>query len=403
MLELQLKLLGGFALRDRAGAELAVRSKKVRGLIAYLALNPDRRHEREMVSSLLWGDRFEAQARQSLRQALLALRKDVGSGTSEVFQIDEETLSLPADAVRVDATEFERLARDGNLEDAARAYDGDLREGLSVRSEPFDTWLAEERARLHEIACEVWATLGDRRLQDGNAEAAIEAGRHLVSLDPLRESGHRSLIKAYAGAGRRAEALQHYQVLADMLRGELGAEPDPATTRLIDGIREAAGEPIWESPTLASADAWTAEPRAPRPGADRPAIAVMPFVNMSDDPMQAFFADGITEDIITDLAKLGSFGVIARNSAFEYKGRSVNVGVIGRELGVEYLIEGGVRKDGKQVRITAQLVVAATGKHLWAERYDREVKGIFKGVFAIQDEVTQAIVVAVEAALQRAA
>jgi adenylate cyclase len=121
---------------------------------------------------------------------------------------------------------------------------------------------------------------------------------------------------------------------------------------------------------------------------DKPSIAVLPFVNMSDDPEQEYFSDGITEDLITDLSKVSGLFVIARNSTFTYKGKSVNVQKVGRELGVRYVLEGSVRKAGDRVRITAQLVDATTGGHLWAERYDRDLENIF----ALQDEVTQQVV-----------
>ncbi len=121
---------------------------------------------------------------------------------------------------------------------------------------------------------------------------------------------------------------------------------------------------------------------------DKPSIAVLPFTNMSGDPEQEYFSDGITEDLITDLSKISGLFVIARNSVFTYKGEPVKVEKVGQELGVRYVLEGSVRKSNNQVRITAQLVDANTGGHLWAERYDRKLEDIF----ALQDEVTQKIV-----------
>ncbi|TES91834.1 MAG: tetratricopeptide repeat protein, partial [Desulfobacteraceae bacterium] len=117
---------------------------------------------------------------------------------------------------------------------------------------------------------------------------------------------------------------------------------------------------------------------------DKPSIAVLPFVNMSGDPKQEYFSDGITEEIITALSKTPKLFVIARNSTFTYKGKPVKMQQVGRELGVKYVLEGSVRKSGDKVRITAQLVDAQTGHHLWAERYDRDLKDIF----AVQDEIT---------------
>jgi TolB-like protein len=131
---------------------------------------------------------------------------------------------------------------------------------------------------------------------------------------------------------------------------------------------------------------------------DRPAIAVLPFTNMTDDPAQDYFSDGISEDIITALSRLRWFFVIARNSSFIYKGKAVLLKQIGDELGVGYVVEGSVRKVGERVRISAQLNDVATGSHIWAERYDRDLAD----VFAVQDEITEAIVAAVEPRLYAA-
>ncbi|MGH6896691.1 MAG: adenylate/guanylate cyclase domain-containing protein [Geminicoccaceae bacterium] len=121
---------------------------------------------------------------------------------------------------------------------------------------------------------------------------------------------------------------------------------------------------------------------------DKPSIAVLPFVNMSGDPEQEFFADGLTEDIITALSRFRDLFVISRNSAFVHKGRAVKVQEVAREFGVQYVVEGSVRKAGNRVRVTVQLIDAETDRHVWADRYDRELEDIF----AIQDEVTAAIV-----------
>ena len=130
-------------------------------------------------------------------------------------------------------------------------------------------------------------------------------------------------------------------------------------------------------------------PAPPKPVApDQPSIAVLPFANMSGDAEQEYFSDGMTEDLITDLSKISSLLVIARNSSFTYKGRSVKVQEIGRELGVRFVLEGSIRKAGNRVRITAQLVDAESGGHLWADRFDRDMTDIF----ATQDEVVRKIV-----------
>ncbi len=155
-------------------------------------------------------------------------------------------------------------------------------------------------------------------------------------------------------------------------------------------IAAAAGAALWQfqprppAPTPEAVRQQAAAVRVP----DRPSIAVLPFTNMSGDPEQEYFSDGITEDIITDLSKVSGLFVVARHSSFTYKGKAVRVQDVGRDLGVRHVLEGSVRKSGGRVRITAQLIDAASGDHVWAERYDRDLTDIF----AVQDEVTREIV-----------
>jgi len=131
---------------------------------------------------------------------------------------------------------------------------------------------------------------------------------------------------------------------------------------------------------------------------DRPSVAVLPFANLSGDPQQDYFSDGITEDITTELSRFSELLVIARNSSFQYKGKAADIRQVGRELGARYVLEGSVRRSGDRVRITAQLVDAVTGAHRWAERYDRELHD----AFAVQDEVARAIVAILAAHVNRA-
>jgi adenylate cyclase len=182
----------------------------------------------------------------------------------------------------------------------------------------------------------------------------------------------------------------HDEVLdkLDLAFEDLGAQPVKNIARPVRvyRVREDAGEP--------GASAAVDAPGSP-PTPDTPSIVVLAFQNMSTDPEQEYFADGIAEDIITDLSKISGLLVIARNSAFSYKGRTIDLRQVCRELGVRYALEGSVRKAGSRVRITAQLIDGASGGHLWAERYDRELTDIF----ALQDEVTRKIVAALEVRL----
>jgi adenylate cyclase len=140
------------------------------------------------------------------------------------------------------------------------------------------------------------------------------------------------------------------------------------------------------------------EAAKPLPLPDRPSIAVLPFQNMSGDPEQEYFADGVVEDIITALSRFKSLFVIARNSSFTYKGKVVDIRQVGREMGVRYVLEGSVRKGGNRARITAQLIDATSGAHVWADRYDRDLSDIF----AVQDEITATVAGIIEPALAEA-
>jgi adenylate cyclase len=198
--------------------------------------------------------------------------------------------------------------------------------------------------------------------------------------------GHQGLTASYMGLGREEEARAEAEEILKLtpkysLEQARKAYPyrDPAAReRLVSAFRKAG---IPEKPPL--------------PLPDKPSIAVLPFVNMSGDPKQEYFSDGLTESIITALSKTPQLFVIARNSTFTYKGKPVKVQQVSRELGVRYVLEGSVQKSGDRVRITAQLVDATTGKHLWAEKYDRDLKDIF----ALQDEITMKIITAMQVKL----
>jgi adenylate cyclase len=154
--------------------------------------------------------------------------------------------------------------------------------------------------------------------------------------------------------------------------------------RILLGEVHRSSEPAPDTPSAAP-------PAVP----DKPSVAVLPLANMSNEPEQECLADGIAEDVITALSRYSSLFVIARNSCFTYKGRAVDVKQVGRELGVRYVLEGGLRKAGNRIRVTAQLVEAETGKHVWAERYDRDLADIF----ALQDEITEAVTIAIAPAI----
>lgn len=250
---------------------------------------------------------------------------------------------------------------------AGQTLDRDRRElrrdGETTAVEPqvFDLliYLIENRDRVvskDDLIASVW---GGRIVSDSTLTSRINAARKAIG----DNGDEQRLIRTVARKGLRF--IGTVQVLSDAARSA-GAAPE--------------------------------QPHAALPLADRPAIAVLPFVNMTGDLDQEYFSDGITEDIITALSKLRWFFVLARNSSFIYKGRSVHLKQIADELGVRYVLEGSVRKGGDRLRITAQLNDVASGGHIWAERYDRRLAD----VFAVQDEITEAIVAAIEPQLYAA-
>jgi len=220
----------------------------------------------------------------------------------------------------------------------------------------------------------------------GQYEEAVAECKKATTREPDNLGAQLSLTVAYGLSGRNAEARDAAQEVLrinpkfslDRFSRSLVYKNRADKDRFIDALRK-AGLPD----------------KPPLPLPDKPSIAVLAFDNLSKDPEQAYFSDGLTEEIITALSKTPKLLVIARNSTFTYKGRPVKVQQIGRELGVKYVLEGSVRKSEDSVRITAQLVDAQTGHHLWAERYDRDMKDIF----AIQDEVTMKILTSLQVTL----
>ena len=250
---------------------------------------------------------------------------------------------------------------------ADHALDTDRRElrrgvePIAVEPQVFDLliYLVENRDRVvskDDLIASVW---GGRIVSDSTLTSRVNAARKAVGDNGVDQK----LIRTIARKGLRFVGVVRAQSSTDN-----PAYPGPGPNEVRETVR----------------------PALPLP--DRPAIAVLPFTNMSGDPEQEYFSDGISEDIITALSKLRWFFVIARNSSFVYKGKPVHMKQIAEELGIGYVVEGSVRKGGDRVRITAQLNDVATGSHIWADHYDRSLAD----VFAVQDEITEAIVAAIE-------
>ena len=383
MADLKLTLLGGFEARTASGDVVELPGQKDRALLAYLAIAPGEPHSRGRVAGLLWSERGDQQARDSLKQSLLRLRRSLGAGDGGVLRADRRSVALDRNGIDVDVRTFERLVRDDTIDalaQAASVYRGDLLEGIVVHDPAFEDWLLIERQRLRQVFERALASLMSQALAASEREHAAEAARRLLRSDPLSEAAYRTLMQVHADEGQTAQALKLYDGLWDRLHRELGVRPEPATVALHDQIRRR------RSPAMVQSQ--PPDESAPAPTPSKPSMAVLPFLNLSGDPEQQYFSDGITEDIITELSRFASLQVIARNSAFQYRDNQVDVRRVARELGVGYVVEGSVRRADGRIRISAQLVDATTGAHLWAERYDRDQEQ----VFAVQDDVIQTIV-----------
>lgn len=378
---LDVRLLGGFEARLDSGKKISLSTRKAEALLAYLAFAPGKGRSRDQLAGLLWSDRAEVQAKSSLRQALTDLRRGLQENGSPVLTTEGERVALEAGAVAVDVLEFETLAANGsngNLGRAERLYQGPLLDGFNVRDQSFNEWLAQERARLHELAVNAVERLLAGLLRAGDPEAAIATAQRLLALDPLRESTYRTLMRLYAEQGQRGLAARQFECCRDVLAEELSVEPAPATLRLYQEIVNTGRGNVRQTAARSS---------QPLPLPAKPSVAILPFANLSGDPDQSYLSDGLTEDVITDLSAFQSLFVIGPESSLALKDRTASLSDVAGDLGVEYVVEGSVRRAAETLRVTVQLIDSTTGHRLWAERYDRP----FADVFHIQDEIVRNI------------
>jgi adenylate cyclase len=383
--------LGNFPVRRLlrpCGTEqrIELSGRKDCALLGYLAVSPGVPRSREKLATLLWGESGDRQARASLKQALLRLRRSFGLASPMPLVTSRQSVTLDPDGVTVDVAMFEQLLGDWTLEALEQAialYRGELLDGIHIRNAAFEDWLLIERQRLRGLAVEATTRLMTQSVEAGRPHRAANAARRLLSLEPLHEAACRLLMQVHVDRGERAQALKLFESLRDGLRLELGVAPEPDTVQLYQAIRERRnGEP----PPWAQDD--SAAGVALHEARSKPSIGVLPFANIGGDPEEEYFADGLTEDIITDLSRVSALFVAARHTVFTFKSRSVGVQQAARELNVSHVLESSVRKAGGRVRITARLVDGATGDHLWAHRYDRSLDDIF----ALQDEIRESIV-----------
>ncbi len=386
MAEVNLALLGGFRLQTDSGGPVPLSTKKAGALLAYLALHPGQAQARPKLAALLWGDRSDAQARDSLRQALSLVRKALAHVDSRALIAHEDSISFEPTALTTDAIVFGNLAAQEearSLEQAITLYGGEFLDGFEITAPEFESWVTAERERFRETALEAMTRLLDHYLSKGAVERGIRIAARLLAADPLQERVHRTLMELYYRQGRHGAALRQYRTCADLVAKELGIEPDAATMALRREILHS-----WnQQGATTSASGSDDRVKAPRylevESRVRLSIVVLPFVNLSCDPEQDYFVDGVTESLTTDLSRISGSFIIGRHTAFTYKGKARDPRQIGRELNVRYVLEGSVQRSGNRLRVNVQLIDAETANHLWAERFDKPVADLFD----MQDEI----------------
>lgn len=242
MAVLHLELLGDFRLRTESGSLITISARKSQAMLAYLGVKPAQLVSRDKMAGLLWSSTAPEQARQSLRQTLSTLRRELAAVSPQKILLEEgDFLSLAASAVHCDVVEFETLVATGTpeaLDPATRLYGGDFLEGFLIDEEKFDQWVLAERDRLHRMALRAHAQLVEQLARSGSLDEAIAMAQQSLRVDPLQESMHRTLMRLYQQSGDLLNALQQFDVCAKILRRELDVEPDAETRGLQQEIVE---------------------------------------------------------------------------------------------------------------------------------------------------------------------
>jgi DNA-binding SARP family transcriptional activator/TolB-like protein/Flp pilus assembly protein TadD len=452
---IRLRTLGALDLRGSDGQELraVLAQPKRAALLAYLALaSPRGRHRRDTLVALFWPELDAEHARNSLSQAIRFLRRSLGEEV--LISRNGDGLELAAQEIWCDAVAFEEALDAGRAADAVGLYRGELLEGFHVANAPdFERWLEDERQRLARRHMTAVETLAAEREAQGDFAGAAVWWRRLAVADPYNSRVALRLVRALGSAGDRGGAVQHARVHETLLREELGVAPDPAVARLAREL-QAADQPLVLVPPQPS----PSSERAPAPGPDvalaTPALsppqtnsttsrrvprrtasvvavglvvllaaaagllalsdgrgtpagapirtlAVMPLANLSGDSAQQPLVDGMHDALITELARYPDLSVISRISVMKYKDSKMSLPEIARELKVDGLVEGSVLRDGDRVSVRAQLVHGPSDRHLWARRYERDLRDML----LLQGELAEAIareVRVVTAPVQRA-
>jgi DNA-binding SARP family transcriptional activator/TolB-like protein len=343
--------MGEFSIRTENGGPVAL-PFKARALAAYLALQDGRAVKREVIGELLWPERGEQQSRNSLKQELYILRRD-GFAGADVIGARDNALCLPPDSISCDVHDLRKLLQHppgATWQAIVGLYTGPLLDGFPAVSPEFDDWLATMRQALQTTVLDALQTIAEN---DGEQHTLI--AERMLAIDPLREDTQRLLIRAYADAGRRADAIRIYTEAKSLLRRELDISPAAETEALIRRVRD-------------DRSSHTVPPIPGRTGPPR--IAVLPLRQSEDQKLPSHLSDGITGDIITQLAGLRELTVISHGSTYSFRDPHATPQEIGRKLDARYLVLGRIRRGGDRLRLTTELTEAETGQIIYSRTDD---------------------------------
>jgi DNA-binding SARP family transcriptional activator len=346
--------LGAFTLRIGDSDPVALPTK-AQALTAFLALQGGRPVKREIISEWLWPDRGERQARNSLKQELYVLRRDGLAGQGITATPDNALILLPEQAT-CDVQELRTLLRtgtDASWQAIAALYAGPLLQGFPPISPEFDDFISGMRRMLEADVVTALGRLSDAAADNGDAEQCAAIAERMLAIDPLREDTHRRLIQSYARLGRRADAMRVYSEARTLLRREMDVTPAVETETLIARIREERAADTIILPARA------APPMTPAPGGP-PRIAVLPLRQYLDKHLPSHISDGITADLISQLAGLRELTVISHGSTFALRDPAMDPREIGRKLNARYLVVCSLRPAGDSLRLTTELTEAET-------------------------------------------
>ncbi|HJU64256.1 MAG TPA: BTAD domain-containing putative transcriptional regulator [Gemmatimonadaceae bacterium] len=443
-----IKLLGGASIDGPEGPVTGRATQRRRlALLALLAAARSRGLTRDKLVSYLWPESSTESARHLLSDSVYVLNRTLGEGAVVAAGDD---LRLDVRMVACDAVQFEEALAAGDAARAVALYAGPFMDGFFVGDAPeLERWIEGERERLARDFSKALELLAEERAAAGDRAGSLDTLRRLAAHDPYNSRIAVRLMQALYDAGDRAGALQHARVHTTLLEQEFGTEPSPELVSFVERIRQATTvpesvprPPAPPAPTTPATDIRKDEAAAapaaiasqqamhrarrraghgvtvgvllalialtavlalrkngwrddvPKSSA-QPAIAVLPFADMSANRDQEYLGDGVAEELINALSRVEGLRVAARTSSFTYRSGNHDVREIGRRLGVGTVLQGSIRRSEERLRIGVQLVDVSTGYQMWSEIYERPATD----VFAIQDEIARSVVQALETRL----